>query len=142
MAVGDCSPLYLFNNMEKNAAKVVGGAIMGIDFQTVIVNNKAYVIHPPTIKKIAGAGYYLSDVANGKTLKDIITSLGNIESVSHALSWFIQGDDSLTEELSLGTFDEVVEALEVAYSLMSTENFLKLLDLARNVANLTAKQRL
>lgn len=69
-------------------------------------------------------------------------SLRSMESASKALSWFIQGDDSLGDELSQGSFDEVVDALEVAYSLISTENFLKLLGLARNVANLTAKQRL
>nr|DAS27108.1 MAG TPA: hypothetical protein [Caudoviricetes sp.] len=128
--------------MDNNAAKIVGSAIIGMDFQTVIVNNKAYVIHPPTIKKIAGAGYYLADLKIGNSLKDMLMSLRSMESAAKALSWFIQGDDSLGDELSQGSFDEVVDALEVAYSLISTENFLKLLGLARNVANLTAKQRL
>ena len=54
----------------------------------------------------------------------------------------IQGDDGLFEELSLGTFEEVVDALDVAYSLISVKPFLMLSGLARNVANLTAKQKL
>ena len=54
--------------MEK-ASKIVSAAVLGKDFETVFVNGKAYVIHPPTIHKIAGAGYYLRferwDYGNG-----------------------------------------------------------------------------
>ena len=60
---------------------------------------------------------------------------------SRALSWFIQGDENLHEELSCGTFDEVVEALATGLSMISAENFYKLLALAKNVAILTAKQK-
>ena len=124
-----------------NAAKIVASAITGMDFKTVLVNGKAYVIMPPTINKIAGAGYWLSDIGNGETIRDLFLSLNNIKSLAHALSWFIQGDDELFEELSKGTFDEIVNALDEAYSLISTENFSKLSDLTRNVASLTAKPK-
>ena len=61
---------------------------------------------------------------------------------AHALSWLIKGDDSLFDEFINGTFEEIVDALETAYSLISTQSFLKLSGLAKNVVNLTAKQKL
>ena len=124
------------------AAKIVNGAILGMDYKTVTVNGKVYVIYPPTIKKLAGAGYYLSNINDGVTLKDLISSLGDMEMAAHALSWLIQGDDSLFDEFINGTFEEIVDALETAYSLISTQSFLKLSGLAKNVVNLTAKQKL
>lgn len=127
--------------MEQNAAKIVSSAILGMNFRVVIVNGKSYTIPPPTIKKIAGAAYWLSDVKEGENVRELLASINNVEPLAHALSWFIQGNDSLFEELSNGTLDEVVDGLESAYSLLSTKNFLKLSVLAKNVANLTAKQR-
>lgn len=127
--------------MEQNAAKIVSSAILGMDFKVVIVNGKSYIVTPPTIKKIAGAAYWLSDIKEGKNIKELLASINNVEPLAHALSWFIQGNDSLFEELSNGTLNEVIDGLESAYSLLSTKNFLRLSVLAKNVASLTAKQR-
>lgn len=127
--------------MERNAAKIVSSAILGMDFKVIVVNNKSYVLTPPTIKKIAGASYYLSDIGKGNTIRELLLTINNAEAISHALSWFIKGDDSLFEELSKGTMNEIVDGLDTAYSLISTDSFLKLSVLAKNVANLTAKQR-
>ena len=112
-----------------------------MDFKVIVVNNKSYVLTPPTIKKIAGASYYLSDIDKGNTIRELLLTINNAESISHALSWFIKGDDSLFEELSKGTMNEIVDGLDTAYSLISTDSFLKLSVLAKNVANLTARQR-
>lgn len=127
--------------MEQNAAKIVSSAILGMDFKVVIVNGKSYIVTPPTIKKIAGAAYWLSDIKEGKNIKELLASINNVEPLAHALSWFIQGNDSLFEELSNGTLNEVIDGIESAYSLLSTKNFLRLSVLAKNVASLTAKQR-
>lgn len=127
--------------MEQNAAKIVSSAILGMDFRVVIVNGNSYIVTPPTIKKIAGAAYWLSDVKDGKNMRELLASINNVEPLAHALSWFIQGNDSLFEELSNGTLNEVIDGLESAYSLLSTKNFLRLSVLAKNVASLTAKQR-
>lgn len=127
--------------MEKNASKIINAAVLGKDFETVFVNGNVYVIHPPTIHKIAGAGYYLCDLKEAVTVMDMLRSLKDVEMASHALSWLIQGDENLSEELSAGTFDEVVEALATGLSMVSAENFYKLSVLAKNVALLTAKQR-
>lgn len=132
---------FLGLDMEQNATKIVSSAILGMDFKVVIVNGKSYVITPPTIKKIAGAAYWLSDIKDGNSIRELLASINNIDFLAHALSWFIQGNDNLYEELSQGTFDEIVDGLDTAYSLLSVKNFLKLSVLAKNVANLTAKQR-
>lgn len=120
------------------ATKLINGAILGFDGESVMVNDKVYIISPPTIAKIAGAAYWLSDL-DGSV--NIVESLKNIGNASKALSWFIKGDDSLAEELSNGTMDEVTKALETAYSLISAENFIRLSTLARNVGRLTANPR-
>lgn len=127
--------------MEKNASKIINAAVLGKDFETVFVNGKVYVIYPPTIHKIAGAGYYLCDLKEAVTVMNMLRSLKDVEMASRALSWLIQGDENLCEELSAGTFDEVVEALATGLSMVSAENFYKLSVLAKNVALLTAKQK-
>lgn len=125
--------------MEKNATKIVAGAIVGLDFKVVVINGKAYAIHPPTIAKIAGAASYLSDIEGGETLQDILMSLTSIESATKALSWLIAGNESLSEELAQGTLEEVVSALEQGLMLISAENFIKLSLLARSVQKVIAK---
>ena len=127
--------------MEQNAAKIVSSAIIGMDFKVVIVGGKSYMVNPPTIKRIAGAVYWLSDVKDGKTIRELLTSINNVEPLAHALSWFIQGNDSLFEDLSNGTLEEVIDGLDAAYSLISANSFLKLSGLVKNVSNLTANQR-
>lgn len=127
--------------MEKKASKIVNAAVLGKDFETVFVNGNAYVIHPPTVHRIAGAGYYLSDLKDGVTVMDMLRSLKDVDTASRALSWLIQGDENLYEELSAGALDEVIDALATGLSMISAENFYKLLVLAKNVVNLTAKQK-
>lgn len=124
-----------------NAPKIVSSAIIGYDIKPVIVNGKVYMVSPPTIHKIAGASYYLSDVTEGKTLKELIQSLGDFCKATHALSWLIQDNDELFEELSQGTVDEVVDALDVAIGMISARNFFKLSISAKSVQSLTANPR-
>ena len=123
------------------AAILISEAITGKDFIPIIVNGKMYRVNPPTIHKIAGASAYLAVLDDNKDIAGVISSLKDISVASSALSWFINGNDSLSEELSHGTFDEVIEALTTGLSMISAENFYKLSVLAKNVALLTAKQR-
>lgn len=122
-------------------SKVVSDAIIGNDFRVVVVNGRSYSINPPTIHKIAGAGSYLSSIGKIETLDDVFSSMKDTPNASHALSWFINGNDELFEELSKGTFEENVNALSVALSLISVENFTMLSALAKNVASLAANQK-
>ena len=127
---------------KKNAAKLVSAALLGLDGETVVVAGRAYYITPPTIRRIALAAYYLSDMKDAANLRELMLSLGDLKCACSALSCLIKGDESLVDELMDGKMEEVAEALEVAYNLVSVENFWKLSALARNVANLTAKQKL
>ena len=123
------------------AANVVGSAILGRDFVTVTVAGNAYTIFPPTIHAIAGLACHLSAFSGMETLEDAIRSAKEMEEAAKALSWLISGDESLTEELSRGTLNEVADALEEGFALISAANFSRLSALARNVARLTAKPK-
>ena len=122
-------------------AKMVSASIVGVDVTSVMVNEKVYIISPPTIHKLAGAGLYISDFGEEQDLGGIIRSINDSEKLAHALSWLINDDDSLHEELSHGTFDELVDAICEAYSLISVESFTKLSTLAKNVARLIANHK-
>lgn len=124
-----------------NASKIVTGAIVGLDFKTILVNGKAYAVFPPTIAKIAGATYYLSDLGKADTLNEVLKTLSEAEKGAKALSWLVKGDESLSEEFIQASFEDVVNGLEIALSLISAESFIKLSTLARSVLGLTAKQR-
>ena len=128
--------------MKKKASKLISAAIIGLDGETILVAGRAYHILPPTIKKLAQAAFHLADMEEAETIKGMFMSLGKPEPLCKALSCLIRGNESLCEELKDGTLEELVEGLETAYSLISVANFWKLSALARNVANLTAKQRL
>ena len=126
-----------------NAAKTVSSALLGFDVKVVLVNGNRYVIKPPTIDKIAGGAYWLSrfDRSGKESIEEIIMAMTDINMVSRALSWMIQGDESLAEELAKGTLDENIVALCMAYSMVNTQNFTMLSALARNVGKLIAKQK-
>lgn len=128
-------------NRQNAAAKVVSSALVGMDLRVVLVGGRSYFIQPPTIRRLAGAACHLADVGEGATVRDVLRTLTDAAPLAHALSWFIRGDDTLYEELSKGTFDEVLDALEAAFSLISIESFQRLSALTRNVASLTARPR-
>ena len=106
-------------------AKIISESIIGSDFRTVFVNGKAYTVYPPTIHKLAGAISHLSDVQEAENLKNVLLSLEESEAYSKALSWLITGDESLSEELAKGTYEENVNALDEAFSMIDSKVFLK-----------------
>lgn len=122
-------------------AKLVSEAITGMDFRTVIVGGKSYTVYPPTIHKLAGAISYLSGVQEADNLKDVLLSLGESEAYSKALSWLIAGDESMSDELAKGTYEENVNALDEALSMIDSKVFIKAVSLAKNVSLLAAKPK-
>ena len=124
-----------------DGVKLVSSTLLGVDCENIIVGGKVYVLFPPTIKKIAGAGYYLSNLGEGKTATEVLSSMKDMGSAVKALSWLIQGDLGLVEELSEGTLAEVVEGLQKAIELIGIGNFIKLSGLVRNVRSLIATTR-
>lgn len=123
-------------------AKIISESIIGSDFRTVIVGGKSYTVYPPTIHRLAGAISHLSGVQEADNMKAVLLSLGESEVYSKALSWLIVGDDSLQEELSKGTYEENVNALDEVFSMIDSKVFLKAVSLAKNVSLLAAKPKL
>lgn len=125
------------------ASKLVSDAVIGNDFSIVYVNSKAYTIHPPTIKVLAGAISCISDLELGDnaTLKDMLLSAKDCKAYAKALSWFIKGNQSLSAELSKGTFEEVLNALSSAFDLIGVTPFLNAASLTRNASLLAASPR-
>lgn len=127
------------------AAKLVSDSIAGISIRVFTVNSRQYTVHPPTIYKISGAISCLCNAGldDKPTIKEILFSLkDSSDSCAKALSWFIEGDESLYDELKHGTLEEVVDGLETAISLIPAQVFLKAVSLAKNVAGLAAKPKL
>lgn len=126
------------------SAKIVSDAIIGNDFKTVFVNGKAYTLNPPTIIKIAGATSCLSKVKmddKAQTIKELFLSCKDAKNYARALSWLIEGDDKLADELSEGTYEEVVNALCDGFDLISTSVFYKAVSLMKTASRLTATPR-
>lgn len=132
----------LFLLVMNQGAKIISESIIGSDFRTVFVGGRAYTIYPPTIHKLAGAISHLSGVEEADNLKEILLSLGESEVYCKALSWLINGDERLSDELAKGTYEENVNALDEAFSLIDSKVFLKAVSLAKNVSLLAAKPRL
>jgi hypothetical protein len=123
------------------ASKLVADAILGEDSVTIMVNGKTYCISPPTIIKLVKAAKYLDSFEEGKTLAEVLCMLKNLDDACKALSVFIQGDESISDELSKGTLEEVVNGLQTAYSLISIKDFQTLSILAKSAARMIAKPR-
>lgn len=123
-------------------SRLVSSSLLGLDIKTIMIHNKAYVVHPPTIKKLAGAAYYLSEVGEGDTISVVLkTMTGGASSAAKALSYLIQGDEGLYKEFEDATLDEITQGLEVALSMISTEGFIRLSGLMKSVATLIAKPK-
>ena len=123
------------------ASKLVADAILGEDSVTIMVNGKTYCISPTTIIKLVKAAKYINSFEEGKTLAEVLGMLKNLYDACKALSIFIQGDESISDELSKGTFEEVVNGLQTAYSLISIKDFQTLSILAKSAARMIAKPR-
>lgn len=129
------------NTGNNEGARMVASAIVGLDYRIIVVNDKSYIIHPPTIAKIAGATYWLCEAGDGKTLREILVSLSKSENLTKALSWFIQGNEDLSEELTKGKLDEIVNGIEAAFSMIEAQNFMKLSALQKSASLLVAKPK-
>lgn len=124
---------------ELDGAKLVASAILGMDYRVLIINSKAYILNPPTIHRLCGATYFLSELGEGKTIKEILGMMQKMDNLAKALSWFIEGNDSISEELMAATPGELIEGLEVAFQMIDAGNFLKLSALRRSARMLIAK---
>lgn len=125
-------------------ARLISEAIAGVEIRVVVVADKRYTLIPPTIHKIAGAAYHLSNFTypdKDATTADIIATINNARELAAALSWLIQDDDTLTEELSKGTIGELANAIATAYQMIELKDFTRAVGIAKCVAELTARPK-
>lgn len=122
-------------------ARVVGAALAGLDCEVFLVADKRYVMRPPTIRRLARAGYHLAGFDTGRTMGELLSSITDMGRLCKALSCFLKGDESIADELSDGTPAEVVAGLEAAYRMLDPQVFIKAVGLARNAASLIAQPR-
>lgn len=138
-----CATSTLFLFIMSKASKLISKAIVGSDYIIVYVNGKAYPIKPPTIKKLAGAISCISDLEfpEDGSFKDMLLSAKDCEAYAQALSWLINGDLSLSDELANGTLEDVVDALSSALDLVGINPFLNAASLTRNASLLAASPK-
>lgn len=122
-----------------DGAKLVSSAILGIDVETVFVGGKVYVIHPPTVRTMAGVVSCMRECP-GETIRDIIIGM-DYEGSAAALSWLVNGDASLKEEFLGAPLGEVQSAVITGLGMLDPANFIRLSALLRNVRRLTARPR-
>lgn len=118
--------------------KLVCSSIIGADFEEVIINGIAYQVKAPVIKIIAGACFYLTEVKNNRFLQSFLC-IGGLDSILCALSWFIQGNILLKKELSKGSYYEILEALDKAYSLINIKPFIEGISFSQEYKNDVSK---
>lgn len=128
--------------MDNKGADLVSAAVLGKESKTIVVAGKPYFLKPPNIKKIAGAGYALSDFGSESgTFGDILKAMQDTEKAAKALSWFIAGDESLTDDLKEGTVAEITNGIAEAVNMLGIEDFQRLSDLSRSVRRLIANPK-
>lgn len=123
-----------------NAAKLVSDALLGYDTKYIVINDKPYAIKAPTIRVIAGATRHLSMMekeVDGKPVLDV----EKIAEAACALSWFVAGDESLSEEFKDVKLQEVTHGIETAVRLIDTQDFMKLSTLSKSLQKLIAKAK-
>lgn len=125
------------------ASKLVAEAIAGTDYILVYINGKAYPVHQPIIKRLAGAVACISDLdmQDAGTLKDMLLSAKDCTAYAKALSWFIKGNESLAKELCEGTYIELVDALASVFDMIGIAPFVKAASLTKNASLLVAKPK-
>lgn len=126
------------------AVELVAKAVLGMEDMQVIVGGKTYRISPPTIRTIASVGNALSSLDVDKdteSVLDVFMNLKEIGQAAEALSYLIEGNDSLTERFKDCPMTEVVGALCQGFEMIDVRNFTALLGLTKSVQSLIATPR-
>lgn len=143
--------------MSNEAAQLVAESILGIDFRTVLINDKPYTIYPPTIKIICRG---IKEWAKLNIDNDIDTKAGVIQSIPEnnvpllrGICYFIVGDVKfyqwkayrLFRQLRYGTPsirpDEMKEAVRTIMELIQVQDFFDCAVSAKSAAKMAANPK-
>ena len=123
-----------------DAVKLVSGEILGINSETVSIGGEVYVMNPPTIRRLVGASMYLGGVSSFENVTELVRAVAS-DDLARALSWLVQGDESMTEKFLDCDVNEVALGVVVGINMIDPGNFTALSALARNARSLIAKPR-
>jgi hypothetical protein len=116
----------------------------GMTAQAVTVGDKEYALHLPSIVSIQKVAEYLAEMVvpemNNKTLDEAVRMMTNSKMMARCVSFIIQGDETLTEELESGSVDELQEVI-ILYHQMTIRSMMTLKALAHNIGKLIGKQK-
>jgi len=143
--------------MQNEAAKLVAESILGVNFRTILINDKPYTIYPPTIKIICRGVMEWSKLNVNLDDQNIYTITGQIpgnnEVILRGLCYFIVGDVKgykwkaywLYRKLRYGTPsikpDEMKEAVQVVFDLIQAQDFFDCATSVKNVAKMVATSK-
>ena len=122
-----------------DAIEMVSSAVLGIDQEAVFIGGKVYHIYPPTIRRLVGAVRYLKG-GEGESIREVVLSM-DLEGVAKALSWLVEGNESLYEVFLDAPINDVMEGVIKGLSLIDPGNFMRLSALQKSVRSLIAKPR-
>lgn len=122
-----------------DAVELVSSALLGIDHEAVFIGGKVYHISPPTIRRFVGAVRYLKG-GEGESIREVVLSM-DLEGAAKALSWLVEGNESLYEAFMDAPVDEVLDGVIRGLSMIDPGNFMRLSALQRSVRSLIARPR-
>ena len=112
--------------------------------EAVTIGNKEYTIHCPSIFSMQKVGEYLAQMAtsemSGKTLDEAVRMMTDKQTMAKTVSFILQDDESLAEELTCGTSEELQEAI-IVYHAMTIQSMKMLKALAAGIGKLIGKQK-
>lgn len=143
--------------MSNEAAKLIAESVLGVDFRTVLINNKAYTIYPPTIKIICRGVLHWAKLGIDLNEQSVYSLTGQIPANSDAfirgLSYFIVGDVKgykwkafrIYRKLRYGTpsirLDDMNKAIQTVFDLIQAQDFFDCATSCMSVAKMVANTK-
>lgn len=119
-------------------------ANIGMSAEAVSIGGKEYAIHLPSIISMQKVGECLAQMAtsemSGKTLDEAVRMMTDKKTMAKTVSYILQGDELLVDELSNGSSEELQEAIIIYYG-MTIQSMKMLKRLAESVGKLIGKQK-
>ena len=119
-------------------------ANIGMSAEAVSIGGKEYAIHLPSIISMQKVGECLAQMAtsemSGKTLDEAVRMMTDKKTMAKTVSYILQGDELLVDELSNGSSEELQEAI-IIYHGMTIQSMKMLKRLAESVGKLIGKQK-
>lgn len=120
-------------------------ANIGMSAEAVSIGGKEYAIHLPSIISMQKVGECLAQMAtsemSGKTLDEAVRMMTDKKTMAKTVSYILQGDELLVDELSNGSSEELQEAI-IVYHGMTIQSMKMLKRLAESVGKLIGKQKI